>query len=209
MKSTLCAAVGLAIAAASAAAETTVYDFADPKGVNAIQFLLDSPLEPIAGMADGVKGTITVDRGDVTRSRGRIEVEVASIEFANPRMAEVLRSPAWLDAAAHPLIWFEIDEVTGAERLEGDAEDYRVAVKGRFHCRGVTRPLEAEGRVTHLPGALGDRVKGATGDLLVLRTAFVIRRVDFGIKPDLGFTSVANDIEVRAALVGQAPAPAP
>ncbi len=48
--------IAACVATASAAADK--FDFKDPKGVNAIYFVLDSELEPIMGMATGISGTV-------------------------------------------------------------------------------------------------------------------------------------------------------
>ena len=74
----------------SAVAAPKAYDFKDPKGVNAIQFTLDSVLEPIVGTAGAVEGTVTFDPADVAATKGAIEVEAASLTVPNAKMTEHL-----------------------------------------------------------------------------------------------------------------------
>ena len=59
-KATLTTLLSLTLAGTLASAPQT-FDFKDPKGVNAIQFHLDSVLEPISGTASGISGTVTFD----------------------------------------------------------------------------------------------------------------------------------------------------
>ncbi len=192
---------------ATGRAGPVTFDFKDPKGVNSISFILDSPLEPIQGLASGVEGTVTVDPEHIEKAAGRIAVPVARITFANPRMAETLQTEPWLNATEYPMISFELKEVTG---IESTGENkWRLQVKGDFQIRGVTRELSTPVEIVYLPGRLTERVKGTEGDLMVLRTSFSIQRTDYGIQPDLGFTTVANDIEVQVAIVGAAPHAAP
>jgi len=77
-----------------------------------------------------------------------------------------------------------------------------MTVVGDFQCKGVTKEITVPVSVTFLPRKAGDRMRGAEGDLLVVRTEFTIDRSDFGIKPDMGPDTVAKDIEVRASIVG-------
>lgn len=184
--------------------EVKTFDFKDPKGVNAVQFILDSPLEPILGSASGVSGSLRVDPKDPTSTKGRVDVQASSIQMTHPKMTEALHGPDWLDVAKHPVVSFEIKEVLSAEKLEKDAEVYKVRALGAFQCRGVTMPLTVDVTVSVFPGRLGERVPDMKGDLMILRTEFEIKRTDFGIQPALDFEKVANLIRVRLAIVGHA-----
>ncbi len=179
------------------------FDFADPKGVNAIHILLDTPLEPIAGMAGGVSGQVKFDPEAPAKTAGYIEVTVANLVFANPMMTQVSRATDWLDVAQFPRIRFDVREVTDVKKLD-DTGRYTARVKGDFQCRGVSKPLEVDVGFQYLPGRLGDRVKGASGDLLVLRAGFSVRRTDFGLKLDPDFLHVADEVQIRFGIAGQA-----
>lgn len=73
---------------------------------------------------------------------------------------------------------------------------------GAFSCRGVAKRLTVRTRVSYLSDQYAKRMHHGAGDLLVLRAEFVIRRSDFGIKPDVPAEAVADEIQIRAAIVG-------
>ncbi len=192
----------LAAAVATSNAGPTEFDFADPKGVNGMQIRLDTPLEPILGLAGGVRGRIRFDPTDPGATSSYVEVPVSAIHFVNPAMTRVAQGSEWFDAERHPVVRFEIR--SAAVRSASQDGRHRLALNGEFECRGVKRPLAIEVEAHYLSGRLGERVKGKTGDLLVLRGAFSVRRSEFGMKEDPGFLLVADEVEVRFAVVGMA-----
>src|SRR5687767_4789452 len=109
-KSVLVSALSLITAAALSAAPQT-FDFKDPKGVNAIQFNLDSVLEPISGSANGVSGTVSFDPANPAATTGKIAVATASLTVTNSMMTDHLRGDKWLNAPANPEITFELTKL--------------------------------------------------------------------------------------------------
>lgn len=195
------ALAGFASATLAFAAPTT-FDFKDPKGVNAIQFSLDSLLEPIAGTASDITGSVSFDASDVAATQGAIVVAAKSLKVPNATMTEHLVSPGWIDAAGHPEIRFEfarLDEVKSA----GD-QRWSAVAKGTFTLRGVTREVSIPVTLAHLPGQAGKRINKPDqgGDLLVVRGAFEIARADYGIKPGQNEDKVAPIVQLAFAVVG-------
>jgi polyisoprenoid-binding protein YceI len=191
------------LAAGGAWAGATEFDFADPKGVNAIQILLDTPLEPIAGLAGGVSGKVKFDPAAPEKTTGFIEVKAGEIAFVNPMMTKVAQGAEWLGIDVHPDIRFDVTEVLEVRKGDGDGR-HILKLKGDFECRDVRKPLVVEVAVHHMPGRMGDRVQNAKGDLLALRASFSIRRTDFGLKKDPDFLHVADEVQVRFGIVGHA-----
>ena len=182
-----------------ARAEARAFDFKDPKGVNSILFLLDSLLEPIAGLASGISGTVQFDPADPKATTGTIIVDAKSLHTDNVGMKETLHGSDWMDVAKFPTIKFTIKDVTEVKPTKENAWELQVA--GEFSCRGVTKPVHAMVRANYLADKLGSRQRGAKGDLLVLRSDFVIKRSDFGIKPG-GDDVVADEIQLKVSIVG-------
>ncbi len=199
----LLASAAAAWATVAAAAGPKVFDFRDPKGVNGLHILLDTAVEPIAGLAGGIRGEIEFDPAAPEKMTGFIEVETRSVRFVNPTMTRVALGPDWFDADRHPALRYEIRRIASVQ-AEGHNR-WRLHAEGTFICRGVERPLTVEIVATHLPGRLGERAEGASGDLLVLRTSFTVRRTEFGMTKDPEFRQVADEVQVRGAIVGQAP----
>ncbi len=180
------------------------FDFKDPKGVNAISFHLDSLLEPIAGTASGITGTVHFDPANPAATKGKIHVATNSLTVPNSTMEEHLHSDGWLDAAGYPQIKFEI---TGLDHIESDGNTTKAHASGSFTLKGVTKEVTVPVTLTHLKGAFGKRVNKPEigGDLLVVRGEFSISRTDFGIRPGQNEDKVADQIDLTIAIVGGAP----
>lgn len=194
---------GFTIITAIAAPQS--FDFKDPKGVNAIQFKLDSILEPIAGTAGAVTGTVTFDADAVPATNGTITVAAKSLQVPNNTMTEHLLSAGWVDAEKHADISFAFSALTDVK--EAGANKWTATANGEFTLKGVTKPVSVPVSLTYLPGQFGARINKPAlgGDLLVVRGEFSIARADYGIKPGQNEDKVAPVIQLTFALVGGAP----
>ena len=186
----------------SAVAAPQVFDFKDPKGVNAIQFHLDSVLEPISGSASEVGGKVTFDPADVPATKGEIEVAAKSLKVSNATMTEHLVSAGWVDAEKHKEISFEFAKLEDVKST-GDNK-WSATAQGKFSLKGVSKDISVPVTLSYLPGAFGKRVNKPElpGDLLVVRGAFSIQRADYGIKPGESEDKVSPTIQLTFALVG-------
>lgn len=184
-------------------ASATEFDFKDPKNVNAVSFLLDSPLEPIVGIADGFSGTINFDPDAPEKTTGALVISAASVRVSNTRMTEVMQGKKWLDIASHPTISFTFSDVQHVKQLGSGT--FELTVSGEFSLKGVTQPMTVPIHLSHAPDKLAKRGPGKSGDLLLLRSAFSIRRSDYGIMPGKNLDKVADIIEFRLAIAGGSP----
>ncbi len=179
------------------------FDFKDPKGVHTIAFILDSTLEPIMGLASDISGKVYFDPKKPDQLTGKITVQSASLHIENGAMKKILHNSDWMDVENHPTIEFTFSSVEKVEPL-GEGR-FRITATGDFTCRGITQPITVAVVVTYLPDMLGRRLRGQSGDILVLRTEFTIKRTDYGIKPDMKGLIVADEIQLRVAIVGSCP----
>lgn len=176
------------------------FDFADPKGVNGISFLLDSELEPVVGTVSGIKGTITFDPTNPGASRGTITADAKTLSMTNADMALHAREDV-LNVTKNPEFRFEI---TSIEDVRPRAtNEFQVNVKGNFSVGGKTKAIVAPARVTYLPGQLKARLGSKNGDLLVIRTQFSFKRSEFDLGTMMETRKIADQIDVRAHIVGQ------
>jgi len=202
-KSILASLLSLTIAGTAFAAPLS-FDFKDPKGVNAIQFHLDSLLEPIAGTASGVTGTVTFDPANPGAATGKIVVATSSLTVTNTMMTEHLHGANWLDVANNPEITFELGQLSD---VQTSGNTTSAVATGKFTLKGVTKEISVPVRLTHLAGAFGKRINKPElgGDLLVIRGEFTINRGDFGIQSGKNEDKVNPEIKLTLAIVGGAP----
>ena len=197
------ALLATAALALPATAEEITFDFKDPKGVNAIQFHLDSLLEPISGTAGGVAGTVTFDPANPAATAGRIVVAAQSLTVPNASMTEHLQGSNWLDVAAHPEISFGVTKLEG---IQTKGNETTATAHGRFSLKGVTKDITVPVRLTYLADALEKRTRpGNKGDLLVIRGEFTINRGDYGIQPGKNEDKVNSEVKLNLGIVGSAP----
>ena len=180
-KTILTSLLSLSVAGAAFAAPLS-FDFKDPKGVNAIQFHLDSLLEPIAGTAGGVTGTVSFDPANPGATAGKIVVATSSLTVSNSMMTEHLQGANWLDVANNPEIVFELSQLADIQTAGNTTS---ATATGKLTLKGVTKEISVPVKLTHLAGAFGKRINKPElgGDLLVIRGEFTINRADYGIQP--------------------------
>ena len=176
------------------------FDFKDPKGVNSVTFVLDSLLEPFMGVATGISGKVKFDPAKPKSLSGKIVIDVTKVQCANSGMTKAMQGEDWIDVAKYPTVEFSLTSVTRVAKL--DDKTAIMTVVGNMKCKGVTQKIEVALKSTYLPDRMQHRMRGAKGDLLVLRSTFTISRKAFGIKPNMGPDVVADDIEVRVSIVG-------
>lgn len=181
------------------------FDFKDSKGVNAVSITMDSMLEPIVGHASGVSGVLAFDPAKPAEIAGTITVDAATLSVSSKGMTEHMLGEAWLDTAQFPTITFTFKSV---DKVEVKSETrWILTATGDFTCHGVTKSITVPVDVAFLAdkGATRNGPQGK-GDLLVMRSNFVVNRAEYGIKPDMGGEKIAQDIEVNFAIVGLNPA---
>lgn len=136
--------------------------------------------------------------GDLTKARGKVTIDIKSLNTRSEQRDTHLRSADFFDVEKYPTMTFE---VTGIEQLEGES----YLVRGDLTIKDVTKPIALdatiEGRVPDPFGAIERIGVSATGQL---------NRMDFGLNwdgvagavPFAGHTiklSLDGEIVVKAA----------
>ncbi|TLD70752.1 YceI family protein [Phragmitibacter flavus] len=178
------------------------FDFTDAKGVNHATFLLDAPLETISGTANGVSGTVTIDLEKPEATKGEIVIDATSLTVGNPVMKEHMHGEKWLNTAKNTTIKFSLDKLSD-HKAEGNK--HSATVSGKFLLNGVEKEISIPVTVTLLPGKLSARLPGTEGDLLVIRSEFVVKRSDFGINTEAPTDKVSDEIKITLAIAGASP----
>ena len=196
-----CGTAMLATAATIYATQSNSFSLKDPKGVNAITFVCDSPFEPIMGSANGIDGTINFDPAKPEASTGKLVLEASSIKTTHANMAEHMMGDEWLAPKENPNVTFEITKINEATKT-GD-NTFLLKATGKFTLKGVSEDKDIEIKVTYSPGRLGERNRGAEGDLLGFRTQFTFDRTKFKVGPD--YPVIGKEVQVQVALAAFRP----
>lgn len=186
-----------------AAADSEKFDFKDPKGVNNVIFQTDAPLESINGTATDIAGEVSYDPAHPEALKGKIVVQAVSLHVPNATMQGHLQGAQWLDVAKNPEITFETLKLQNVKTVDNTTT---ADVTGTMTLHGVSKEVTAKDvKITFLKDKLKDRFPQLSGDLLVIRANFVIKRSDFGINKGQYEDKVSDEIQLKLSIAGQAP----
>lgn len=138
----------------------------------------------VKGSIRGLKGVLTLDEADLTRSKVTASADLNTLNTGEPQRDGHLKSAEFFEAEKYPELTFESTAVkrTG----EGEYE-----VKGNLTIHGVTKP------VTLAVEGLGTPTKDPWGNLRVGVSATAkINRKDFGLTWN-------SQLETGGVLVGE------
>jgi polyisoprenoid-binding protein YceI len=183
-------ALGLGLLLLAAAARPAWADVVrlriDP-AESAVTFKATSRLANADGRFHRFSGDVSLDPSDPTSARVSITVDAASIDTANNKRDNHLRSQDFFWVERHPTIAFE--SVRAVREAGG------VALVGRLTVRGVTREVTVPVRVEVTP------------DRLVARGEFSIKRTDYEINYQSVLNPVGDVVEVSFVFRGSRVAP--
>ena len=176
------------------------FSFKDKMGRNKATFFSTTPLEDITGMSSDVWGSVSFDIEDVENTlNGEVLISTASLKSGIDLRDEHIRSADWLDAEQFPNISFNIKEVMGIEKIEGNK--IKVKVLGEFTAHGVTKEVESEVTLVYLEESEMTKMR-MPGDLLGVRANFSINLADFGVEHMALGKKVSDEIEINVNIVG-------
>ena len=175
------------------------FDFADPKGTNTVTISVDAPIEPVTGIAGGITGSAQFDPAHPEKTTGEIRVAVESIQFGNPNYANSVKGYA-LEGKKFPILTCKFKKIVGGKEIEKGRFKGTVAVD--FTVKGITKALTIPLDVRYLPGMSKERDGRMEGDLMVVRTKFLIKRSDFDVAPGLSPLLATDSVEIGVSLVG-------
>jgi len=138
-----------------------------------------------------LSGTLALDDKDVTKSVVNVDIETASIDTADAKRDEHLRSPDFFDAAKFPKITFK------STKVEKNGE--KLKVTGDLTIKGVTKPvvLSVDVLTPEVKDAFGNVRKGASATTK-------INRKDFGLTwnktLDAGGVALGDEISIQLEL---------
>jgi len=159
-----------------------------------IGFKASTLLFDVPGRFTRFKADIQGDPATLEGASVRLDIDTRSINTANGKRDEHLRSDDFFDAAKYPKITFTSKEV----RREGD----RVIVRGSLAMHGVTRELE-------LPFVAAEGMNGADVRTWSYRATLPLDRLDYGVGADsvAAKISLKRQVELDLLLVGFFEAP--
>jgi polyisoprenoid-binding protein YceI len=181
------AALAVVLAAPGFAASTYSVD----PSHSDVSFQVRHFVSKVRGQFNDFAGIIVHDEADPARSSVEFVVQVASIDTANDKRDNHLRSADFFDVAHHPTIVFKSSKVEPVSATE-------LRVTGPLTMRGVTREVT-------LPVTFAGTVKDPWGGTRAgYTTTIQLDRQDYGIKwnktLDSGGLMLSDEIDVTISL---------
>jgi polyisoprenoid-binding protein YceI len=132
-------------------------------------------------------GKITMDETDISKSTVEFEVKTASVDTANKKRDQHLRSPDFFSAKQFPVIIFKSTTVSMKE-----GEEDMLEVIGDIELLGVKKSITIDVAIT-------GRGKGQQGESVIgFESVFTIMRSEFGMTYGAG--AVSDDIRLTVTI---------
>ena len=139
------------------------------------------------GRFNAFTGEITMDETDVSKSTVEFEVKTASVDTANEKRDQHLRSSDFFSAKQFPVITFKSTKVSAKEGKEDVLE-----VTGDLELHGVKKSITVDVEIT-------GRAKRREGESLIgFESIFTIKRSEFGMTYGMG--PVSDDIRLTVSI---------
>ena len=128
-------------------------------------------------------GKLTIDETDISKSAIEFEVKTASVDTANEKRDQHLRSSDFFSAKQFPVITFKSTKVSMKEGKEDMLE-----ITGDLELLGVKKSITVDVEIT-------GKGKGRQGEPLIgFESIFTIKRSEFGMTYGAG--AVSDDIRL-------------
>jgi polyisoprenoid-binding protein YceI len=190
--------------AATAAAQAPDQFLIDPAATHVTIQVGRSGLFGFAGhdhevVAPAVRGEITLDRSEISRSRVALEFDATALKVTGegdppedvPEVQRVMLSDRVLDVRRYPTIAFQSRSISVEQR---SSDRMTLRVTGDLTLHGVTRAITVP-----VNARLGPDVISGEGKTTVRQTAFGIRPVTAGA----GSVKVKDEVEVIFAMAAR------
>ena len=176
----------LALAAPFAAAQTSTWNI-DPMHSSVNFTVKHLTLSNVYGHFGGLKGAITLNDSDITKSTVTVTIDTTTIDTGVQPRDNDLKGPNYFDVAQVPTATFTSTSVSGSAG--------HLTVNGNLTLHGVTRPvtLEVDGPAGPIPGMDKKPHAGYSATT-------TLKRKDFGVGAKTPDNIVSDEIKLTIDL---------
>lgn len=139
------------------------------------------------GRFNEFSGNITLDESDTSKSKVELVVKSESVDTANAKRDQHLRSPDFFNAKQFPVITFNSTQVT---KKEGQGNILEVT--GDFELHGVKKAITVDVEIT------GQANNPQSGEIIGFLTTFDIKRSEYGV--DFGLEGISDEIQITVSI---------
>ena len=183
-----------------------VYYVRYPAHSGQVTFVSDAPIERIVGTNDKIVGYAVAEISDGVPTgsilAGGFRLPVRSFDSGIEERNGHMMQPGFLDAATFPEITFEVTgsrDVTEVEQGDGFTT-YSLTLTGDMTIRDVTMPMAVPATVTLMP-ASGMTRNAGRGDVMALRSAYTVKRTDFGVGADFVNAELTDEVALDQMII--------
>ncbi len=147
----------------------------------------------VHGKIGGLKGTVTWDAADPTKSHVEATMDANTVDTGEPKRDAHLKSETFFDAAKYPSITFK----STAVKRSGEG---KLQIVGNLTLGGQTKPvtLDVEGPAAPQPGPNGKTLSGFSATGIISRENFNFGQ-DVKFKPPVLGDAVKFTIDLEVA----------